>query len=312
MMKKLVCAVLMIVFLSQNLLAAQAEGNKNKKNNVKAQNESVPDVSFSSDDVEELIPVNVKNEFDELIKVKLDKNREYPVGPKEKITLGKRKPGKYTLTVYNKKGEFVDNLTRNIDKKNKFVLNEKTVQNANKITSLSTGQKVAIAAGSVGALALGGALLNQARQNEQAQQDYYPSPQDLPIVPQNVQAAPPYPEPQPQPEQPQLAVLPPAAQQIARDNAFVQGGKSFKFLNAIYPQATLIVEDQDGYPVGSNWVIPKADSTQRAQPLIYDGKEVAISSNQKIKVITPDGYQLQRYAFELDQDASGDYVWILE
>ena len=84
---------------------------------------------------EELIPVNVKNDFNEEIKVKLDTNREYPVGPDEWITLGKRKPGRYTLTIYNKKGDFVDNLTKNIDNKNKFVLNKDTISNSGKITA---------------------------------------------------------------------------------------------------------------------------------------------------------------------------------
>lgn len=253
----------------------------------------------------ELIRVNVKNEFDEQIQVQFDGGRKAPVGPNEKITFGEKKPGKYTLTIYNKKGEFVDNLTRKIDKANKesykFVLNDQTVSNSNKITGLSTGQKVAITAGALGAAGLGAALINKALQNDQAEQEQY--------IPPPVQ------------ELPQQVVqnIPSAGQQVneiapSRDNAFAPGGKAFKFLNTAYPNVTLIVEGTDGSPIGNNWVIPKAQALQKAQPLIYSGEKVTINPDQKIKAVLPNGLELQRYAFELETDLldGGSYVWVVK
>ena len=239
---------------------------------------------------EELVRINVRNEFDEQVQVQLDKGRKYDIGPKEKITLGERKPGKYTLTIYNKKGEFVDNLTRNIgkedDKSYKYNLNEKTVSNSDKITGLSTGQKVAITAGALGAAALGTALINMALQNNDGQ------------VPQNDYI----------PPQEQVVYNPPPT-----DNAFAPGGKAFKFLNAKYPEVTLVVLGTDGNPIGNNWTIPKSNIFQKPQPLIFSGEKITINPDQKVKAILPNGAELQRHAFELDLDSlDGSYVWVLK
>ena len=254
----------------------------------------------------ELIRVNVKNEFNEQIQVQFDGGRKVPVGPNEKITLGERKPGKYTLAIYNNKGDFVDNLTRKIDNTNikehyKFVLNDQTVSNSNKIMGLSTGQKVAITAGALGVAGLGAALINKALQNDQAEQEQY-IPPPVQQIPQQV-----------------VQNLPSAAQPInepapSGDNAFAPGGKAFKFLNTKYPNVTLVVEGTDGNPIGNNWVIPKGQALQKAQPLIYSGEKVTINPDQKIKVVLPNSLELQRYAFELETDLldSGSYVWVLK
>lgn len=255
----------------------------------------------------ELIRINVRNDFDKVIQVQLDKGRKFPVGPKEKITLGQRPPGKYTLTIYNEKGEFVDNLTRNIAKEDKesfkFVLNEKTVSNSGKITGLTTGQKVAITAGAIGAAALGTALVNKALQGggeESAQTEYIPPPvQELQQIPQQVAQN----------------VPPIEAVQRVQDkfNAFLEGGKAFKFLNSLYDEVTLTVEDPNGVPIGNNWLIPRASALQKAQPLIYAGNKITIGPDQRILVNTPDGFQLQRYAFELTSDVlDGSYIWVLK
>lgn len=253
---------------------------------------------------QELIRVNVRNDFDKVVQVQLDKGRKFPIGPGEKITLGQRPPGKYTLTIYNEKGDFVDNLTRNIAKEDKesfkFVLNEKTVSNSNKITGLTTGQKVAITAGALGAAALGTALINKALQGQDqdtGQEEYIP-PSEVQQVPEVVQNLPP-------------------VQQVQRVqdkfNAFVEGGKAIKFLNALYNEVTITVEDPNGTPIGNNWVIPKGNALQKPQPLIYAGNKVTIGPDQRILVSTPDGFQLQRYAFELTADQwDGSYVWVLK
>ncbi len=259
--------------------------------------------------VQELIRVNVKNEFDEQIQVQFDGGRKIPVGPNEKIILGERKPGKYTLTIYNKKGDFIDNLTRKIEpgkeEKNsyKYTLNDQTVSNSDKITGLSTGQKVAITAGALGAAGLGAVLVNKALNMDEAQQEQY---------------IPPAPVPQLQPQVAQNPLLP-ADQPVAQDtgsvdNAFAPGGKTLKFLNIAYPNVTLIVQGTDGNPIGNNWVIPKALSTQKARPLIYSGENVTINPDQKIKVLLPNGLEVQRYAFELETDPldSNSYIWTVK
>ena len=259
-----------------------------------------PKVTWSTDEEENLIPVTVRNEFDNEIKVKFDTNREYPIGPNETISLGKRKPGRYTLTIYNKNGEFVDNLTRSVDKNNKFVLNKDTVSNSNKIEGLSAGQKVAITAGALGAAALGTALVNKALQGNESQE-------------QNEYVPPPY---VPPPSNQLAANLAPAgvAEQVTNENnAFLPGGNPFKFLNTKYDQITLIVSGTDGAPIGNNWIIPKAQSLQRPQPLIFNGEKITIGSDQIIKVVLSDGKELQRYAFELERDlVDGSYVWIIK
>lgn len=326
--KKIILFCLILTVTMNLFLPVMAEGKKDEnKNKVKKERtlkvnfnekdfnkiEKKPDAnantssqnSASTTNPEELIPVNVKNEFDEEIRVKLDTNREYPVGPHEWITLGQRKPGRYTLTISNKKGEFVDNLTKNIDKVNKFVLNDKTVSNSGKITGLSTGQKVAITAGAIGAAALGTALVNkfvQGKQEQAAQDQYVPPPALPPVVqqvPQNVDI------PQEvQPEQPA----------IDRNNAIASGGKAIKILNSNYSQVTLIVEGTDGRPVGNNWVIPKGTAFQKPEPLIFSGEKITINPNQKLKAVLPDGTELQRNGFELDTDTfdSSSYVWVIK
>lgn len=244
---------------------------------------------------EELVRINVRNEFDEEVQVQLDKGRKYFIGAKEKITLGERKPGKYTLTIYNKKGEFVDNLTRNIGKDDKesykYNLNEKTVSNSNKITGLSTGQKIAITTGALGAAALGTALINMALQNNEA-------PEYIPPQEQTVYNPPP------------VEII---EQQADINNAFAPGGKAFKFLNAKYPEVTLIVLGTDGNPIGNNWVIPKSNLLQKPQPLIFNGEKITVNPDQKVKAVLPNGTELQRNAFELDLDPlDGSYVWVLK
>ena len=255
------------------------------------------------------IRINVQNEFDDQIEVQLDKGRKYPVGPKEKITLGVRPPGKYTLTIYNKKGEFVDNLTRNIGKDNKasykYDLNDKTVSNSDKITSLSTGQKVAITAGAIGAAALGTALINKALQGgeEQAVPSYIPPPPQFPqdqiVIPEQVANVP---------------LLPDAVKEPTGDNAFAPGGKIFKFLNTAHSKVTLVVEGTNGSPIGNDWVIPKAASGDKPQPLVFNSEKITLNPNQRIKAVLPNGLEIQRYAFELDSDPydANSYVWVIK
>ncbi len=321
-MKSKVINILIIMFLLSNCIAVYSEPQqvvKKKELNIKQYNmiakkdTSVPDISFGADEPpkEELIQVSVRNDFDEEIKVKFDTNREYPIGPHESISLGQRKPGKYTLTIYNNKGEFVDNLTKNIDLKNKFVLNKDTVTNSNKITGLSTGQKVAITAGALGAAAVGGVLLNNALQqnNEQEQPSQYVPPAQVIAPEQNI-------------PQVQIPVIPSAVQQvvvpqgekpIVQDNQFAPGGMAIKLLNAKYPQVTIIVEGADGNPIGNNWVIPMVSPERAPQPLVFSGSRITVNPDQKIKAVLPNGFELQRYAFELEIDFTGDsYLWILK
>ena len=298
--RKIINLLAVLMFISNNCFAYAKENNFNKNkskqkqyNKIEKKQPKVPDVQFGADEPqkEELIQVLVKNEFDEEIKIKFDTNREYPIASYESITLGQRKPGKYTLTIYNKNGEFIDNLTQNIDNKNKFVLNKDTVSNSNKIIGLTTGQKVAIGAGTLGAAVLGGVLINKALQeNDQpGQQEEITQALQIPPVAQP-------------------AIIPEG--QVVQNNAFVAGGMSIKFLNTKYPQLTLIVEGIDGQPIGNNWVIPLAPPDHKPQPLVLNGEKITINPEQKIKVILPEGFELQRYGFELDVD-SGGYVWIL-
>lgn len=245
------------------------------------------------------IMVSVKNEFNEEIKVKLDTNREYPVGPNEWINIGDRKPGKYTLTVYNKKGDFVDNLTLDITKKNKFNLNENTISNSDRINGgLSTGKKVAIGAGAVGVAALGAALIGKALMSgDDAQVAVAPQAQAIPPAAQ-------------QPAQ-QVVVQPPSA--ANPNNAFAVGGKPIKVLNTAYDKVTFIVEGVDGNPIGNNWDIPKVSALKSPSPLVYSGQNILINQNQKIKAILPTGSELQRNAFELEKDPfDGAYVWVVK
>jgi|GEM_PF-2724201 len=245
------------------------------------------------------IMVSVKNEFDDEIKVKFDTNREYPIRPNEWISLGDRKPGKYTLTIYNKKGDFVDNLSLDISKKNKYTLNKNTVSDSGKITGLSTGQKVAIGAGAVGVAALGAALIGKAIMSgdDTTQAQYIP------------------------PAPAQQVVQAPAAQQqvvgeiqkVDPNNAFAIGGKAIKVLNTAYDKVTFIVEGSDGNLVGSNWDIPKGTAFKKPAPLIYNGQNILINQNQKIKAVLPSGAELQRYAFELEKDPfDGTYIWVVK
>ena len=309
-MKKIINLLVVFIFISQNCFLVYAESNKAKSkqrqyNKIEKKQPKVPDVSFGADEPqkEELIQVSVRNDFDEEIKVKFDTSREYPIGPHELISLGQRKSGKYTLTIYNKSGEFIDNLTQNIDNKNKFVLNKDTVSNSDKITGLSTGQKVAIGAGALGAAALGGVLINKALQeNNQVLQN--------PLFPPSTQ----------QEETAQVPQLPPVTpptivpeQAAVQNNAFVAGGMSIKFLNTKYPQVTVIAEGVDGQPIGNNWVIPLALPEQKPQPLVLNSEKITINPQQKIKVILPEGYELQRYGVELETDpVDGAYVWVLK
>lgn len=301
--------VLMIILNNYFVVYAKEDNlNKNKPgqkqfNKIEKKKPVVPDISFGAEDSrtpEELVQVFVKNDFDEEIKVKLDTNREYPIGPHESITLGQRKPGKYTLTVYNKKGEFVDNLTRSIDYKNKFVLNKDTVSDSDKITGLTTGQKVAITAGALGAAGVGSLLINKALQEssqpqQEAVQEQNQIPAPLPQLPPPVQQA----------------IIP--EQQIIQSNAFAENGMSIKFLNTKYSQLTIIVEGIDGQPIGNNWVIPLAPPAQKPQPLVLSGEKIAINPEQKIKVILPNNFELQRLGFELDVDPmDNSYVWVLK
>ena len=314
-MKKVINLLVVLMIVFNNCFAYAEENNLNKNklkqvtkqrqyNRIEKKQPKVPDVSFGADEPqrEELIQVSVKNEFDEEIKVKFDTNREYPIAPHESISLGQRKPGKYTLTIYNKKGEFIDNLTRNIDVKNKFVLNKDTVSNVDKIISLTTGQKVAIGAGALGAAALGGVLINKALQQEGqeeiSQNQYIPPPaqqQETAQMPQAVQPA----------------II--SEQQVVQNNAFVSGGMSVKFLNTKYPQVTVVVEGIDGQQIGSNWTIPLAAPEHKPQPLVLSSEKITINPEQKIKIVLPEGFELQRYGFELETDpVDNSYVWVLK
>lgn len=303
--------IILIIILNNYFIVYAKEDNLNKNksgqkqfNKIEKKKPVVPDISFGSEDSrtpEELVQIFVKNDFDEEIKVKFDTNREYPIGPHESITLGQRKSGKYTLTIYNKKGEFVDNLTRSIDHKNKFVLNKDTVSNSNKIIGLTTGQKVAITAGALGAAGVGSLLINKALQEgSQSQQEAVQEQNQIPAAPLP-QLPPPV----------QQAIIP--EQQIIQSNAFAESGMSIKFLNTKYPQLTIIVEGIDGQPIGNNWVIPLAPLDQKPQPLVLSGEKIAINPEQKIKVILPNDFELQRFGFELDVDPiDNSYVWVLK
>lgn len=89
--------------------------------------------------------------------------------------------------------------------------------------------------------------------------------------------------------------------------------KVFKFLNARYGQIKLTIEDPDGKKVGDVWILPVSLPTQKPQPLIYSGEIISLTPEHKIKIVTQKGFQLQRYAFELDVDpADNSYVWILK
>ena len=298
-MKKTI-AFLLILLTQINISYAQDDKEYNKI--IKNEPEKKVEFAFEEDE----IPVFVRNEFNEQIQVQLDTGRKYPLGPNEKITLGKRKPGKYTLTVYNKNGDFVDNINKNLTKDSKWILNENTVANSGKITGLSTGQKVAIAAGSVGAAAIGAALINKALEKQEGASPQYPAeayipPTLPPTIPQNEIAA-------------QIpAVGSTVTEETVKNNAFAEGGSGFKFLNTKYDQVTLIIEGTDSLPIGSNWVIPKAALTESARPLMYNGEKITINPNQKVTVVIPEGYQLQRYVFELINDPNdGNYVWVLK
>ncbi len=330
-MNKPISILVVLMFISQNYFPAYAEENgSNKKESKKAVKQKVikdtnakqfnmvekkqpvvPDVSFGAEDSaqEELIQVSVRNEFDEEIKVKFDTNREYPIAPHESISLGQRKSGKYTLTVYSKTGEFVDNLTKDIDLKNKFILNKDTVSNADKITGLTTGQKVAITAGALGAAAVGGVLINKALQNNQeqiappVQQQELSGQNQLPL---QVQQLPVGEGLKPAPTQDQN-------QPIVQNNQFAPDGMAVKFLNMKYPQVTVIVEGTDGQPIGNNWVISLALPERKPQPFVFNGEKITINPEQKIKAVLQNGLELQRYGFELDVDPVDNfYVWVLK
>ncbi len=236
------------------------------------------------------IMISVKNEFDKEIKVKFDTNREYPIRANEWISLGDRKPGKYTLTVYTKDGDFVDNLSLDVTKRNKFTLNEDTVSSSNKITGLSTGKKVAITAGAIGATAIGAAILGKALMSaESIQQAPYVSHGQV----------------QQQAVQPTPTVDP--------SNAFASSGKPVKVLNTAYDNVTFIVEGVNGNPIGNNWIIPKKTIFTKPQALVYNGQNILIGSKQKVKVLLPDGNELIRGAFELEKDSfDGAYIWIVK
>lgn len=287
-----------IVITTCSSLAEEVKKEVNLKINDKGFNMVQPTSSTKplvTPNADGTIMVSVKNEFNEEIKVKLDTNREYPVGPNEWINIGDRKPGKYTLTVYTKKGDFVDNLTLDITKKNKFNLNENTVSNSNKINGLSTGQKVAIGAGAVGVAALGAALIGKALMSGDDSQ---------------IAAAP---QAQVAPAQPAQQVVVQPTPAVNPNNAFAVGGKPIKVLNTGYDKVTFIVEGVDGNPIGSNWDIPKASSLKNPSPLVYSGKNVLINQNQKIKAILPTGSELTRNAFELEKDPfDGSYVWVVK
>ena len=296
---KRVIAVLLILLTQINISYAEE-----KEYNKIIKDEPEKKVEFAFEENE--VPIFVKNEFDEQIQVQLDTGRKYPLGPNEKITIGKRKPGKYTLTIYNKNGDFVDNINKNLAKDTKWVLNKDTIANSDKITGLSTGQKVAIAAGSVGAVAIGAALINKALENQEGSSAQVPTyiPPPAPTLPNVIPVE-------------TTAQLPPVGsavvETVVKNNAFVEGGSGFKFLNIKYDQVTLIIEGADGLPIGSNWLIPKGSVAESSKSLMYNGEKITINPSQKISVVTPEGYQLQRYAFELTTDSTdGSYVWILK
>lgn len=297
---------LFIVVLTSILISSSScfAEELNKKANLKVNDKGFNMVSVVTPkstpkvDVDGLIMITVKNEFDEEIKVKLDTNREYPIGKNETITIGTRKPGKYTLTIYNKKGDYVDNITQNISNRNKFILNKDTVSNSGKIDGLSTGQKVAIGAGAVGVAALGAALIGKAIMSGNDDQAV--------AVPQAQVAIP----PSQQPAQ-QVAVQAPPVENP--NNAFAVDGKPIKVLNTAYDKVTFIVEGVDGNPIGSNWDIPKASSLKSPSPLVFGGKSILVNQNQKIKAVLPTGAELQRNAFELEKDPfDGAYIWVVK
>ena len=229
-------------------------------------------IDWSGEEVE-LVPVSVKNEFIEEVKVKLDTDREYTIGPNESLIIGKRTPGKYTLTVYNKNGEFVDNPTKNISKLDKFVLSKDTISNSGKITGITISEKVAVA--------------NEVTNLVPSQSQTIPqvAPQQSPIV-------------QPTPS---VTTTP------------AEAGKSLKFLNTRFSQLKLIVEGVDGKLLENNWIFSKTNVSDKPLPLILNGEKVLITPNHRIVLQTSNGLILQRYGFELDIDpADENYIWVVK
>lgn len=212
----------------------------------------------------------------------------------------------------------------------------------------STGKKVAVGAGALGAAALGTALIAKARGGgdesyngaypsaDPVGQQAYPSADPVAVGQQAAQQA----AQQAIPTEAQQAVS--AAQQIHAGNypggaiaavpsgatgntiagenlvadganAFASGGSPIKFLNSKYDQVTLIVEGTDGKPIGSNWVIAKATGFQTAKPLMFNGQKITIDEGQKVRLVVPGGYELTRYAFELEKDPiDGSYSWLVK
>lgn len=302
-MKCKLSIVIVVLLGLSNIATLSSEAAKNKKTKKEStakvrKYDSVTKTETKSqvaETEEELISVRVSNEFDKEIRVMIGKGRTVTVPPNEVAIIGNRKPGKYTFTIYNDDGDIVDTVTKNI-KQNKFGndkfafrVNADTISNESKIEGLSTGKKVAIGAGAVGAVALLGKALSMG---------------DAPAVPQVAE---------PTFVDTIANSIPQAAVPAATSNAFNPTGRAFKFLNAKYDEVTLIVEGTDGLPIGSNWTITKAGGFQQAQPLLFSGQKVTLGDKQKVTLRLRDGLEVSRYAFELDVDpVDGSFVWVVK
>ena len=246
------------------------------------------------------ILVKVKNDFDKPIKVRIGEGRITYVEPGKVAALGNVKPGKHTFTIFNEKEEIVDTVTRNVGPnskgEDKFFLNinKDIISNEDMIDGgLSTGAKVAIGAGAIGAAALvASAIKNKNESNS--------LPPTGNVVPPSVGNT--------------IAVQPTPVSVPVGNNAFASGGLPVKFLNAKYDQVTLIIEGTDGMNIGANWLIVKDKSIlASSKHVLYNGQKVTIGPNQKVSVQIPGNFTITRYGFELDKDPlDGSYVWVLK
>lgn len=309
--------LILSLLLTSSFIASPVEAAKNKKKKnknekeltmiTKTESSSSSQAAAPTEEKPELVSIKINNRFEKDIKVMIGKGRIVTIPAREAAIVGNRPPGKHTFVIYNDDEEIIDTITKNVKDesggKNKFTfqLNDHNVDDHEKIDGgLSTGKKVAIGVGAAGAAALVGSALLMNRGDEvpdlpdEAFDSYVP-PQQV-VVQEQVTA-----------NAPNL----PSAPSI--NNAFAPGGKPIKFLNSKYETVTLIIEGTDGKPVGSNWVIGKGSYFDQPKHVLFNGQKVTVGDEQQISVITPDGKELSRHAFELSLDASdGSYVWALK
>lgn len=314
-MKRFVLFFIFACFLTANYPAFSVDKVTNKKvrtysmvENTKPKGTTVATPSQATTTTgDDLIQIRVLNDFDKPIKVQVGGGKKITIAGGEKIIIGNRAPGKYTFTVFNEKDEYVDSITKDINKLNSkgdFILriNDDTISNESKIDGLSTGQKVAIGAGALGAAAIIGKVLASKNASENSQV----VPQAPPVIDNSALS-------NTGGQVVNTNTVEAPVQKANIINAFAQGGKPFKFLNSKYDSVTLIIQGTDGNPIGSNWVIAKSNLFDKPKHILFSGEKVTIAENQKVMVVTSDGKELSRVAFELEKDAiDGSYLWILK